>query len=277
MRILILGYGFSGYYSAKKLLKEGHQVVAISRTYPKDYLLKELQHVCGDIQKININFRPDAILYCVPPPRQGQHDTLLSAVLSELERKDLIANIIYWGSSSVYGDHKGLWVSENSACHINSDLQRRRMDAEEQIKFFAKAHGVAWSIMRVSGMFGFGRMPSLSNIVINSQEAPYTNLVYIEDVADIAMQLLLKKESQGILNVSDGQPKKMGDLQRVVAKHLGETLIEKSYEDIMATASSMKRLFLSSSKRLSNKKCLTLLPEVKFSDFEKSVIQCLKK
>lgn len=278
MKILILGYGYGGYYCAQQLLAAGHHVVGVSRTYPDHYKLAKLKHICSDIRKLDVDFlRPDAILYCAPPLPEGACDTLLDEVLDELMRKNLVAKIVYWGSSGVYGDHAGHWVDEQSTCHINSDIQRRRLDAEEKIQRFAQANQVAWSIMRVAGMFGPGRMPSTHQPVIYLNEAPYSNLVYIEDVAHVAMQAVLHKTGLGIVNVSDGVPKKMGTLQRLVAAHHGEAVIEQHYEDVMATASLMKRHFLAESKQLSNQKIHQLFPEIHFSDFEHKVKACLKK
>jgi len=277
MHILILGYGYAGYYCAKKLLADGHQVIGVSRTYPDDYKLEQLKHVCSDIRTLefDIDYQPDAIIYCAPPPSEGACDTLLAEVLAELERKNLVANIIYWGSSSVYGDHAGRWVDEASQCNISSDIQRRRLDAEARIQSFAEVHKIKWSVMRVSGMFGPGRMPSTNNSVIYLNEAPYSNLVYIEDAAQVAAQVILKQETFGVINISDGLPKKMGSLQRMVAEYQGITLTEQSYEETMASASSMKRYFLGSSKRLSNKKCEKLFPEIVFANFEEAVEKCL--
>jgi nucleoside-diphosphate-sugar epimerase len=277
MRILILGYGYAGFYCAKKLLADGHQVMGVSRTYPDDYKLAKLNHVCSDIRSLDIDgdYKPGAIIYCAPPPSEGVCDTLLTEVLAELTRKNLVANIVYWGSSGVYGDHAGHWVDEESVCHINSDIQRRRLDAEAQIKTFAELNHVAWSIMRVAGMFGPGRMPSTNKPVIYLDEAPYSNLVYIEDAAQVAAQAVLQNKALGIVNISDGFPKKMGALQRVVAEHQGVAVIEQGYQAFMASASPMRQYFLSASKRLSNNKCEQLFPEIAFADFEEAVEKCL--
>jgi nucleoside-diphosphate-sugar epimerase len=275
MNILILGYGYSGFYCAKNLLERGHKVMAVSRTYPKKFQLDKLQHICSDMRKMESSFKPNAMIYCAPPPSKGNCDELLSQTLLELESKNIIANILYWGSSGVYGDHQGQWVDERSPLNISSDIQRRRLDAENQIKDFAKKHSVHWSLMRVSGMFGPGRMPSITSSIIQRNEAPYTNLIYIEDVANLATEMVLKNSSAEIINISDGFPKKMGDLQRMMAETQKVNVIEKSLQEIMLIASPMMRYFISSSKRLSNKKCLNLLPNFIFSDFKKAVEQSL--
>lgn len=277
MNILILGYGYSGYHCAKVLINNNHNVTAISRSYPEQYQLSKLNHISSDIRQLNIVNKPDAILYCVPPPSSGIVDSILSETLIELKNKNLLANIVYWGSSGVYGDHHGNWVDEASKCHIAFDLQRRRIDAESQIQTFATQNNCHWTCMRVAGMYGPHRISKSNNPVIKIEQAPFSNMIYIKDAAKIAASCLTNDIFIGLINVSDGVPLKMGSLQRLISKEKNFKIIEKSYQEILATASPMRKYFLSSSKKLSNDKCRTIFPEIKFSDLTQSVITCLKK
>ncbi len=277
MNILILGYGYSGYHCAKELIKGNHHVSAVSRSYPDKYQLNQLHHIKADIQNFNISIKPQIILYCAPPLPSGTTDQLLTNTLLELLNKDLVANIVYWGSSGVYGDHEGNWVDEDSKCNIKFDIQRRRLDAESQIQSFARENNIDWTIMRVAGMYGPDRLPKTNKAVIKTNQAPYSNMIYIKDAAKIAINCLLSKKHIGIINVSDGMPIKMGTLQRLIANKLKLPINEKNYQEILATASPMRKYFLCSSKRLSNNKCKLILPEIKFSGLTESVIKCLTK
>lgn len=271
MNILILGYGYSGYHCAKILINNNHNVTAVSRSYPAQYQLENLQHISSDIRELNINTKPDAILYCVPPPSSGIVDSILSETLIELKNKKLVANIIYWGSSGVYGDHNSEWVNEDSECNIKFDLQRRRLDAESQIQTFAKESNRQWTIMRVAGMYGAHRLSQSNNPVIKIEQAPYSNMIYIKDAAKVAVSCLISDSSIGLINVSDGVPLKMGSLQRLISKEKHLRIIEKDYQKILATASPMRKYFLSSSKKLSNDKCKLIFPEIKFSSLTEVV------
>jgi len=271
MNILILGYGYSGYHCAKALLRDNHHVTAVSRSYPVEYKLDHLHHIKSDIRNLSVPNQPDAILYCVPPQPQGVTDDILTETLRVLERKLLLANLVYWGSSGVYGDHQGNWVDEASSCNITFDLQRRRLYAESQIINFATKNNKNWTVMRVAGMYGENRLPKLNNPVIKSEQAPFSNMIYIEDAAKIAAASLLSNSPIEIINVSDGTPIKMGTLQRLVAKQKKIPIIEKSYEEIMANASPMRKYFLSSSKQLSNEKCRRLFPDIIFSSLAENI------
>lgn len=277
MHVFILGYGYAAYYCAQKLLARGIQVTAISRTYPKKYQLNGLIHQINTLPELSVSVKPDALLYCAPPPKTGAKDHLLSETLDKLEKLNCVSPIVYWGSSGVYGDHLGHWVDESSPCHIKSDIQRRRLDAEKSIRLFSQKHHVSHAIMRVAGMFGPDRLAIADTTVIKEEEAPYTNLIFIKDAAEIAVTLLLSQKDIGIINVSDGQPRKAGAVQKAIAAHQGIALKEEPFQSIMATASPMRHYFLSASKRLSTKKCRALFPDMLFSDLTKEIIQCLKK
>lgn len=276
MNVLILGYGFSGFYCAEHLLREGHQVGAISRHYSQEYQLEKLQHEIGDLNHWSVKSLPDVIIYCVPPARAGKTDDLITRILDNLWLKEFVGHFIYWGSSAVYGNHHGELVTEKSSCYLTSDVQRRRLHAEEQVNRFAKKSGASISILRMSGLFGAERLPKTDRRLINRIEAPYSNLVFIEDAARLMVEVIQRKNGVGVINVSDGIIKKMGDLQRMVAMLQGESIVDESYEKVMETASNMKRFFLSSSKQLSIDKLHKTFPDFQFTNFKDAVKRCLR-
>jgi len=193
----------------------------------------------------------------------------------ELKEKKLISNIVYWGSSGVYGDHKGGWVDEDSTCNVDFDIQRRRLDAEYQIKEFSQQNQVKYTVMRVAGIYGPNRLPTTNKPVIKIDQAPYSNMVYINDAAKIAVSALINDKNVGKINISDGCPIKMGTLQRLISEQKGINIIEHDYNKIMQASSSMRQYFLSSSKRLSNKKSLKIFPNIKYSNLNDRVFEIL--
>jgi nucleoside-diphosphate-sugar epimerase len=275
MQTLILGYGFAGFYCARLWLEQGHDVSAISRHYPSAYHLDGLNHHSKDLTDYSFSSSPELILYCAPPPREGNSDTLISSVLTNLVNAHFKGHFIYWGSSGVYGNHQGDWVDENSVCHAHTALQCRRLDAEAQVQMLAERSACQVSLLRMSGLFGKERLPSLESQVVVASEAPYSNLVFIEDAARLVTDIMNHQIGLGVMNVSDGLPKKMGDLQRKVAEIKGEAMLEAPYETVFNHASSMKRQFLSASKRLSIQKLKSAFPTFQFTDFSQAVEQCL--
>lgn len=258
MNHLILGYGYCGFYLAKQLLQQGQSVTAISRELNPLFVLEGLKHIATDI----IDYCPSQlsdtsdtiVYYMIPPPSHGIDDSLLNAFLQSTSIKP--AKVIYFGSSGVYGDHQGKLVNEQTSCHLHYDRQYRRLDAEKQWQDFCQHHAIDCVILRVAGIYGPGRLPidkaQAQSAIINRNQAPLSNHIYVNDLSHIAVLLALHSKAKGIYNIADNQPKVMGTLQQYVATHLGlPKAPTQSFEQAWQEASPMKREFMRASKQLS--------------------------
>lgn len=255
MHHLILGYGYCGFYLAQHLLKQHGEVTAVSRHYDPALYLPGLQHVAGDLLDLDIEQKEElTVYYLIPPPPSGDYDSLLQDFLSTTSLKP--TKIVYFGSSAVYGNHQGKWVGERAKCRIQHDRQLRRLDAEQQWKRFARKNKAAYVLLRIAGIYGPNRLPieaaRSQSPLLFPQQAPYINHILVTDLVKIASQLAAKSNVQGIFNIADGHPKKMGALQQLVAHHLDYPAASfQAWNEIWETASDMKREIMQSSRRLS--------------------------
>ena len=84
------------------------------------------------------------------PPNKNK-----DCVLSNF-KKNLMQNknqkIIYLSSTSVYGNHNGSWVNENSSCRPTSIFGKRRLYVENAWADLMKK-GLDISIFRLSGIY----------------------------------------------------------------------------------------------------------------------------
>ncbi|CEK09972.1 SDR family oxidoreductase [Legionella hackeliae] len=254
MKHLILGYGYCGYYLARHLLNQQQSVTAISRHLDSAYALEGLAHISHDIATPFIWEDADTIIYyLIPPAGDNDHDLGLQKFLTHSHLQ--ASQVIYFGSSGVYGDHQGAWVDELSVCHITSKRQQRRLDAENQWVTFCQKHHIPLTLLRIAGIYGPHRLPlqaAREQIpIINPQVSPYTNHIYVENLAEISVALTQIKSS-GIYNIADGNPTTFGVLQQLVAQllELAPPSLE-TFEQAWERASPMKKEFLSASKRLS--------------------------
>ncbi|HHL3493230.1 TPA: SDR family oxidoreductase [Legionella pneumophila] len=254
MHHLILGYGYCGYYLAQELLEHHQQVTVVSRQLKKELELSKLHHITHDLEYPFYWNEPNSIIYyLIPPPSQGTRDTFLKQFLNQstLNAK----KIIYFGSSGVYGNHQGAWVDELSTCLIDSPRQQRRWDAEQQWLAYCQQHNKELSLLRIAGIYGPNRIPvdaAKSKIpIIKSTEAPFTNHIFVRDLALIAYLLGQKQTPFTVYNIADGNPTHMGELQQAVARVLGiESAPYESFDQAWEKASPMKREFMQASKRL---------------------------
>ncbi len=282
MQHIILGFGYCGYYLAKKLLANNERVVAISRSQTFSISHENFQHINFDVG-LNLNsatFSDDSILYyLIPPQQKGQQDELLKKFVNNLKIRP--NKIIYFGSSGVYGNSNGQWIDETTEIKPQSDRQFRRAHAELTLHQFCDKHEISLALLRVSGIYGPDRIP-LEKImnnkpIINQQQAPNINLVYVNDLVEIAKRLALLLTGIEIFNISDGHAYKMGYSLIMLAKILNKPMPEEiEYDEFYKKASPMMREFLSSSKRLNNQKILSYLTDFKFVNLEFGLQQALK-
>ena len=90
----------------------------------------------------------DAVLHFAPPPNDGLSDTRTRNLLSALSRGTLPQQLIYISTSGVYGDYAGEWVSETRPLKAILPRAKLRMDAERQVRNWAKRNQVNASILR---------------------------------------------------------------------------------------------------------------------------------
>ncbi|MDP1602563.1 MAG: NAD-dependent epimerase/dehydratase family protein [Legionella sp.] len=282
MHHLILGYGYCGFYLANYLLSLQHPVTAVSRHLDNAFKIRGLKHLKQDINEaIAINDNNLIIYYLIPPPATGIDDTILQEFLQKTALKP--AKIIYFGSSAVYGDHQGAWIDEQAPLHLTHDRQYRRLNAEQQWQAFCREKNIDGVNLRIAGIYGPDRLPTLAarnqTGIIEPQSAPYTNHIYVKDLAKIATFLALTPQAKGVFNIADGNPSPMGSLQQEVAKVLKlppAPLL--SFEQALKEASPMKREYLQASKRLRIDALETILtPSLSLTPLPQAVSESLAK
>lgn len=266
MRHLIIGYGYCGYYLAQHLLENGQEVTALSRQQSMP-LLPGLKHQCHDVQQgLTFDEKDTVLYYFIPPSPHGTEDKLLEQFLKQAHLS--VSQVIYCSTSGVYGDHQGAWIDEQSPCMVQSDRQLRRLDAEKQWQAFCQRQNIPCLILRLAGIYGPHRLPTASALqqspLIKPDEAPFSNHIYVHDLATILAALSEEKTDQSLtLNIADGEPHKMGELQRLTAEllhvHPAPYL---PFMQIWQAASEMKREFMQASKRLLIDRLKTTLPQV---------------
>lgn len=253
---LIVGYGYCGFFLANHLVEQGQMVRGWSRQEPVDHALTGLLHEKIDINQSIPALKPRTVVYYLVPPlstSQEYNDSLLqkflTAILPYQPQK-----IIYFGSSSVYGNHHGNWVDEDSPCRANNRRQLCRQSAEQMLSHWSKKNHIPAVILRIAGIYGPWRLPYTAvkqgSPIICPEEAPYINHIYVEDLVKSAA-FLASHPYEGILNIADGQPHKMGFLQELLSRELSlPKPLLCTWQEAWDNASEMKREFMQNNKRL---------------------------
>ncbi|QEM66845.1 SDR family oxidoreductase [Geobacter sp. FeAm09] len=166
------------------------------------------------------------VLYCVPPPGGGLSDTRarnFCAALAALSPPPAV--IVYLGATSVYSETRGGVVTEDSPTAPASAMGKRRLDAEAAFREFGAAHGTAVVILRISGIYGPGRLPlmqiSQGQPLLKEAESGPSNRIHADDLAQVCLAAVEKGEDGDVFNVSDGHPASMTSYFNAAADALG--------------------------------------------------------
>jgi Nucleoside-diphosphate-sugar epimerases len=229
----------------------------------------------------------DAVLHFAPPPNSGVHDTRTRNLLSALSRacpdkttshstrlsKDdsqvagyeqgrrskLPERLVYISTSGVYGDCGGAWVGETHPLRATSPRAQRRVDAEIQIRDWARRNRVHASILRVPGIYAADRLP-LSRVQqgtpgITASEDSYTNHIHADDLARIAATALQRGQACRVYHASDDSHLKMGEYFDSVADAFGLPRVARiSRAEAQRVLPESLLSFMNESRRLTNQR-----------------------
>ena len=162
------------------------------------------------------------VLHLAPPPTENlpdwRRDPRTLALLRALRLRSLPHAVVYGSTSGVYGDCAGEWVNEVRAVNPGTPRAQRRVDAEQQLRFFGRASGIRVHALRIPGIYAPDReggtpRPRLlkGTAVLQAEDDVYTNHIHADDLARACIAALWRGLPQRSTNVSDDTELKMGD------------------------------------------------------------------
>jgi len=195
----------------------------------------------------------DHILISIPP--ENQEDLVIKNFSKLIENKK-VKWITYLSATSIYGDHKGEWVNENSKTNPISNNGIARLKAENAWISLEKNNKIPVQIFRLSGIYSnekniLTRLKAGEVKLINKKNH-YFSRIHVDDISNILFKSLSKFKSGEIYNLSDDKPSTSEDVTLFGAKILNIENIEKI--EIDQIKSEMLKNFYNESKKVSNKK-----------------------
>lgn len=163
----------------------------------------------------------EVVLHFAPPVPQASTDTRTHHLLAALSAGTLPKQFIYISTSGVYGDCGGNYVSETTPLNPQSNRAKLRVDAENQIRAWAKRNGVRASILRVPGIYAQDRLPldrlRAGSPAIAAIEDGYSNHIHADDLARSVVATLRYGKANRVYHTVDEDEMKMGDYFDAVA------------------------------------------------------------
>ncbi len=235
-RLLIIGCGDIARRTIP-LLRGRYRIYALVRSAIQCEALRAqgVTPIVGDLDDRSSLSRlvglTDIVLHLAPPPNlhplpQGEgtpveHDTRTRHLLAALSHGTPPKQLIYISTSGVYGDCGGARISETHPLSPQTLRAQRRVDAEMQIRDWAKRNGVNASILRVPGIYAADRLPlerlRSGTPAIVAAEDSYTNHIHADDLARIIVATLRHGRPNRVYHASDDGEMKMGEYFDVVA------------------------------------------------------------
>jgi nucleoside-diphosphate-sugar epimerase len=268
--VLIVGCGDIGRRVGRLLLAEGRKVAGVVAGEESAAKLKE-----AGIRPLVANLNdPDELLdlptakalvfYFAPPPGGGITDPKVRNFCAAASGERAPRRLVYISTSGVYGDCGGATVTEETPANPQTARARRRYDAEQTLLRWGAEQGVAVIILRVTGIYGPGRIP-ISRLLdghplLRLEESAPTNRIHADDLAQVCVAAAGKGEAGEIFNVSDGHPSTMTEYFLAVAELAGlprPPLV--SMEEARRVMTPLMLSYLGESRRMDNTRMLERL------------------
>ena len=164
--------------------------------------------------------------------------------------------ITYLSATSVYGNHNGEWVDENSETKPTSPNGVDRLKVEKEWMKLASKFDLPFQIFRLSGIYSnqfniLKRLKSGEAKIINKKNHFFSR-IHVEDIADILFSSLNNLKKKEIYNISDNLPASAEEVAMYGVKLLG--LDKPKTIEINEIESEMLKNFYKDSKKVDNKK-----------------------
>lgn len=265
LRVLIVGCGDVGLRVARAL-PGGVRLLALTSSPQRLPLLRDcgITPLLGDLDAAaslrRLSGLAQRIIHLAPPPSEGWGDPRTLALIRALRLRSLPEVLVYGSTSGVYGDCQGELVSETRAPGADTPRARRRIHAEDSLRFLGRAAALRTCILRIPGIYATDRAggtprPRLlkGTPVLRSDDDVYTNHIQADDLARACLAALWRGRPQRLYNVNDDSGLKMGDYFDLAADLYG---LPRPPRVPRSTASDQLPLlllsFMSESRRMDN-------------------------
>lgn len=230
-RILFIGSGDIALRSVR-LLQQRYRLYGLLRSQARSSLLRQagIVPIAGDLDQPatlqRLSGLADYVIHLAPPPPQGNVDHRTRRLLHALtKRGSLPQGVVYISTSGVYGDCQDAQVNETRRPAPKTARAQRRLDAETQLRQWARQHQVPLAILRVPGIYAADRLPleriQAGTPALRESDDGFTNHIHADDLARAIVCALHSLQGIRVYNIVDDSKMKMGEYFDQVADAMG--------------------------------------------------------
>jgi nucleoside-diphosphate-sugar epimerase len=230
-RILIAGCGDVGTALGQNLGAAGHEVWGLKRR-PTDLppVIRPLAADLADPATLT-RLPPDLDVIVYSAAAAGFSEAQYRAAYTDGVRNLLDAlragcqrprRLLFTSSTSVYGQHRGEWVDEDSPAEAES-FSGRCIRAGERLLWDSPWPAVA---VRFGGIYGPGRTRLIDGVRAGTATRPtgdpiYTNRIHRDDCARVLAHLIALPDPERLYVAVDDEPALLDEVLRWLAARLG--------------------------------------------------------
>ena len=197
--------------------------------------------------------KSDHILISIPPIEGSD---IVVKMFSKFIENSNIKWATYLSATSVYGNHDGEWVDENSKNKPTSQNGIDRLEAENSWLSLKIKCNLPIQIFRLSGIYSnknniLNRLQIGTAKLVNKKNHFFSR-VHVDDIGNILYKSLTKFKEGEIYNISDDKPSSSEEIILYAAKLLNIKNIKKI--EIENLENPMLKNFYKDSKKVNNKK-----------------------
>ena len=260
-RLLIFGFGYTSKFMCLKLAKKNWQVFCTTRFSEKFEEIRSINATpigFDDEEKIKLLLEEDLYILSTAPPKNGTDPVIDNYSNLFKNNSERIKWVGYLSTTSVYGDKRGEWVTEDTVLKPSLERSILRVAAENLWIKLGDILATKTMIFRLAGIYGPGRslvdrMIENEKIYIVDKPAHLFNRIHIEDIVGAIEMAMSNQSRASIFNLSDDMPATQIEVAQFAAN-----LLEKKFPETVnlksERVSEMARSFYKEEKKVSNEK-----------------------
>jgi len=259
--LLIFGFGYTAKFLSRNFSEKNWQVFCTTRFDEKIEEIKSLDAtpvLFDDEKKIKSILNEDLYILSTAPPKSGRDPVIENYGNLFKENSERIKWAGYLSTTSVYGDKKGEWVTEDTILEPNLERSISRVEAEKSWLRLEENLSIKTMIFRLAGIYGPGRsiidrLIASEKVYIVNKPAHQFNRIHIEDIVGAIDKAMTSQSKTMIFNLSDDLPATQLDVAQFATRLLKKNSLKKvSLKSEMV--GEMARSFYKEEKKVSNKK-----------------------
>lgn len=225
--ILFLGYGYVAQYFCKSYNLDSFNLgVSINNSRAKYF------NYPGNIRTINFSEIDSSILdnynnfvISIPPFYQLKTDIIIDKFHNYFLNRKTSYKLIYLSATSVYGDHDGKKVQEDSELKAQSSNGLARIICEKQYLELQENESANIIILRLAGIYGDQRNSILAirdkKITQNKSSNRFISRTHVVDIVAIIKEIILSSKIKNqIFNISDNNPCPTNEVNDYICEEL---------------------------------------------------------